>query len=148
MIGADVAIDLFTQESPIGQNIVIGDWPFMVVGVLDWVGDPDAGIPAGPDNGIYAPFKAVAAAFRGNENAEHAALPAADPEAGEPAVAATRVILEGLRRQRGETSGEYQVSNTIEQVGGAQPGAHDRSSSWSGSWAASGCSSARWASRT
>ena len=28
---ADLAIDLFAQESPVGQTIVIGDWPFLVV---------------------------------------------------------------------------------------------------------------------
>jgi putative ABC transport system permease protein len=116
VIGADVAVDLFTQESPIGQNIVIGDWPFTVVGVLDWVGDPDAGVTAGPDTVIYAPFKAVAAAFRGHENADVLRFRLRDPGEGEPAVAATKVILEGLRRQRGETSGEFQVNNTIERL--------------------------------
>jgi putative ABC transport system permease protein len=116
VIGADIAMDLFTQESPIGQVIVIGDWPFTVVGVLDWVGDPNAGIPAGPDNAIYAPFKAVAAAFRGNENADVLRLRLRDPDSAEAAVAATKVILEGQRRVRGETSGEFQVTNTIERL--------------------------------
>jgi len=69
VLGAALANDLFVQESPVGQTIFIGEWPFLVVGVLEWVGDPVAVAPAGPDSGVFVPFRACAAAFRGNEQA-------------------------------------------------------------------------------
>ena len=48
VLGAALANDLFVQESPVGQTIFIGEWPFLVVGVLEWVGDPVAvQVPAG-----------------------------------------------------------------------------------------------------
>ena len=116
VLGADLALELFTQEPPIGQTIVIGEWSFVIVGVLDWIGDPNAGIPAPPDRSIYAPFKACAAAFRGNENASVLRFRLRSPEMGDAAVADARRILERQRKQRGETSGEFQVSNTIERM--------------------------------
>ena len=117
VLGADLAMDLFASESPIGSTIVIGDWPFIIVGVLDWVGDPEAGLAAGPDNGIYIPFKACAAAFRGNEQANTLHFRLREPETSTAAVAETRAILERQGRLRGETSGEYRVGSSIEQIG-------------------------------
>jgi ABC-type antimicrobial peptide transport system permease subunit len=116
VLGGALAADLFVQESPVGQTIVIGDWPFQVVGVLEWVGDPVAQDAAGPDGGLFVPFKACAAAFRGNEQASIVRLRLTSVDAGTAAVAETRAALEPLRRRRGETSGEYQVINTIERV--------------------------------
>ena len=63
VLGADVATDLFAGDSPIGQTIVIGDWPFLVVGVLNWVGDPVSGDASSFDRSIFVPFKACAARF-------------------------------------------------------------------------------------
>jgi putative ABC transport system permease protein len=116
VLGAALAADLFVQESPVGQTIFIGDWPFQVVGVLEWVGDPVALAPVGPDGGIFVPFRACAAAFRGNEQASIVRLRLTSIDAGTAAVAETRAALEPLRRIRGETSGEFQVLNTIERV--------------------------------
>ena len=116
VLGAALAADLFVQESPVGQTIFIGEWPFQVVGVLDWVGDPVAVVPAGPDSGVFVPFKACAAAFRGNEQAAVVRLRLTSLDAGTAAAAATLAALEPRRRVRGETSGEYQVINTIDQV--------------------------------
>jgi putative ABC transport system permease protein len=117
VIGADLAQELFVQESPVGKAMVVGEWPFQVVGVLDWVGDPNAGLPAGPDNGIYLPFKAVVNAFRGNESCT-LRLRLTSPDQAEAAVAETKRILDRRCRQRGETSGEIQVTNMIDR--GAQ----------------------------
>src|SRR5436190_136604 len=64
VLGADVANDMFGGEAPIGQTLVIGDWPFQVVGVLNWMGDPVSGAITQSDRSIYMPFKACAAAFR------------------------------------------------------------------------------------
>jgi putative ABC transport system permease protein len=116
VIGPDLAQELFVQESPVGQTMVIGDWPFLVVGVLAWIGDPEAGVPAGSDNAIYVPFRALAAAFRPNENASNIRLRLSSPDAADPAVADVKRILDLQRRQRGETSGEFMVVNTIDRM--------------------------------
>jgi ABC-type antimicrobial peptide transport system permease subunit len=116
VLGAALAADLFVQESPVGQTIFIGDWPFQVVGVLEWVGDPVALAPAGPDSGLFVPFKACAAAFRGNEQASVVRLRLTSVDTGTAAIAETQAVLEPLRRRRGETSGEFQVVNTIDRI--------------------------------
>jgi len=116
VLGAALANDLFVQESPVGQTIFIGEWPFLVVGVLEWVGDPVAVAPAGPDSGVFVPFRACAAAFRGNEQATIVRLRLSSLDAGTAAVTETLAALEPRRRLRGETSGEYQVINTIDRV--------------------------------
>jgi putative ABC transport system permease protein len=117
VLGADLATDLFVDESPIGQTVVIGDWPFQVVGVLAWVGDPGAGDANFQDRSAFLPFRTCAAVFRPNEYASAFALrlaPGADPVG---AMAATRTRLDVLRQQRGESSGEYQVVSSIERMG-------------------------------
>lgn len=116
VIGADVAQEFFLQNSPVGQSIVLGDWPFLVVGVLDWVGDPAAGMATGPDRVIYVPFKALASAFRPNENASALRLRLRSPDLADAAVAEAKRILDRQRRQRGETSGEINVTNSIERM--------------------------------
>ncbi|MEW5981473.1 MAG: ABC transporter permease [Acidobacteriota bacterium] len=113
VVGADVAQELFVQESPVGQTMVIGDWPFQIVGVLDWVGD----LPAFPDRGIYVPFKAAAEAFRPNDHASSIRLRLRAPDLADAAVAETQRILDLQRRRRGETSGEFQVTSTIDRLG-------------------------------
>ena len=117
VLGAALAADLFVQESPVGQTIFIGDWPFQVVGVLEWVGDPVAMDAAGPDGSLFIPFRACAAAFRGNEQAQMRP-PAVDvasmPRRRRSPRRAPRSSR--WRKRRGETSGEYQVMNTIERV--------------------------------
>lgn len=116
VLGADVARDLFGQERAIGQTIVVGEWPFVVVGVLDWVGDPEGGLRSFQDEIVYVPFRACAAAFRGNDIASILRLQLKDPDSGEAAVAAARAVLDRERRRRGETSGEFRLTNTVEQL--------------------------------
>jgi putative ABC transport system permease protein len=116
VLGADIAVDLFNQQSPVGQTIVIGEWPFVVVGVLDWVGDPTAGFPGQGDRSIYMPFKACASAFTGNGNANMLRFRLRSPDEADAAVAEAKKILDRQRKQRGETSGEFQVINTIERM--------------------------------
>jgi putative ABC transport system permease protein len=116
VLGAALAADLFVQESPVGQTIFIGEWPFQVVGVLEWVGDPVARDAAGPDGGLFIPFKACAAAFRGNEQAQVVRLRLTSLDAEKAAVAETRAALAPVGKRRGETSGEFQVGSSIEQV--------------------------------
>lgn len=117
VLGADIATELFAAESPVGQTIVIGDWPFQVVGVLDWVGDPVSGAITSFDRSIYVPFKACAAAFRGNEYASSLRLRLKSADDATAATVATKAVLEPRRKQRGETSGEFQVISSIERMG-------------------------------
>jgi len=117
VVGADVTMDLFAGESPIGQTIVISDWPFLVVGVLDWVGDPAAGATTSTDRSIFVPFRACAAAFRGNEYANSLSLRLKSADDAPAAMAATKAVLDPRRKQRGETSGEYMVISSIERMG-------------------------------
>jgi putative ABC transport system permease protein len=116
VLGADVARDLFAQESPLGQTIVLGDWPFQVVGVLEWVGDPEGGLRSFQDEIVYVPFRACAAAFRGNDIANTLRLRLKDPATGEDAVVAAKAVLDRERRRRGETSGDFRLNNTVEQL--------------------------------
>lgn len=62
------------------------------------------------------PFRASAAAFRGNDIAGTLRLQLKDPSAGEAAVAATKTVLDRERRRRGETSGDFRITNTVEQL--------------------------------
>ena len=117
VIGADVAVDLFGSDPPVGQVIVIGDWPFQVVGVLGWVGDPVSGATTSFDRSIYVPYKACAAAFRPNEYANLLRLRLKSADAANAASAETKDLLEPRRKQRGETSGEFQVLSSIERMG-------------------------------
>ncbi len=117
VLGADVAMELFATESPVGQVVVIGDWPFQIVGVLDWVGDPVSGAMSQYDRSIYVPFKACAAAFRGNEYASSLRLRLKSADTATAATTATKAVLEPRRKQRGETSGEFQVTSSIERMG-------------------------------
>jgi len=116
VLGADLAVDLFNQDSPIGQTIVLGEWPFVVVGVLDWVGDPTAGIPTPTDRGAYVPYDACAVAFRANDYGSTLRFRLRSPDAADAAVIETKAILDRQRKQRGESSGEYQVINTIDRM--------------------------------
>ena len=117
VLGADVAQDLFAGDSPIGQTIVIGEWPFQIVGVLNWVGDPVSGAQTSYDRSIYTPYKACAAVFTGNEYANSLRLRLKSADGANAAVVATKAVLEPRRKQRGETSGEFRVISSIERMG-------------------------------
>jgi putative ABC transport system permease protein len=117
VLGADVASDVFSGDSAVGQTMLIGEWPYLVVGVLDWVGDPDAGDASSEDRSVFVPFKACAATFRGTENANSLYFRLKSAEDPAAAVIATRTVLDGLRKQRGETTGSYNVISSIERMG-------------------------------
>ena len=117
VLGADVAADLFADEPPVGQTVVVGQWPYQVVGVLAWVGDPAASDPAQEDRGIFVPYKACAATFRPNDSASAFYFRLKDPENSAAAITDTRAILDGLRKQRGETTGSFNIVSNIERMG-------------------------------
>ncbi|HXT71610.1 MAG TPA: ABC transporter permease [Vicinamibacterales bacterium] len=116
VLGADIAQDLFADEAPIGQTIFMGQWPYQVIGVLGWVGDPNAGDSSQEDRSIFIPFRACAATFRGSESAGSFYFRLKDPDNSARAITDTRAILEGLRKQRGETSGSFNIVSNIERM--------------------------------
>lgn len=118
VLGADIARALFPQGSAVGQTVVIGDWAFVAVGVLDWVGDEAAGVPASSDRTVYLPYSACAAAFKPNPwDGTTLRFRVRNPDTAEAAVATLREILDRRRRQRGEANGLLEISNTIERMG-------------------------------
>jgi putative ABC transport system permease protein len=116
VLGADVAADLFTGTSPVGQTIILNEWPYLIVGVLAWVGDPNAEDPAQEDRSVYVPFKACAATFRGNEYAQSMYFRLKDPDGAAAATADTRALLEARRKMRGETTGTFNVVSSVERM--------------------------------
>lgn len=116
VLGADVATDLFADEPPVGQTMVIGQWPYLVVGVLTWVGDQAAGDVSQEDRSVFVPFKACAATFRGSEAASAMYFRLRDPENSAAAIVDTRAILDGQRKQRGETTGSFNIVSNIERM--------------------------------
>jgi putative ABC transport system permease protein len=116
VLGADIALDLFTGESAVGQTMLIGDWPYLVVGVLDWVGDPAAGDTSFQDRSVFVPFKACAATFRGNTTAAAIYFWFKSAYLSADAIVDTREVLDRLRKQRGETTGSYSIVSNIERM--------------------------------
>ncbi|MEZ5317225.1 MAG: ABC transporter permease [Vicinamibacterales bacterium] len=116
VIGAHLARALFGAESPLGQTVVVGDWPFTVVGELDWVGDPETDLRSGLDETLFVPFRAAADALHGDDQASalRFRLRTTDTEAS--AVAEVYAALDRQRRLRGETGGELRVTNTIQRL--------------------------------
>jgi putative ABC transport system permease protein len=116
VLGADLVRQIFGGKNPIGQPLVLGDWPFRVIGVLQWVGEPTGEFRSGLDRVVYVPFRALAHAFRGNEYASMLRLRRRADVADADAMAEARAIL-GRRQERlGETSGQLQVTTTVERL--------------------------------
>jgi len=116
VVGADLAEDLFAGESAVGQTMVIGEWPYLVVGVLEWVGDPVAGDTSFQDRSVFVPFKACAATFRGSEVANALYFRLKRPDGSAEAIVDTREVLDRQRKQRGETTGSFNVISNIERM--------------------------------
>ena len=111
-------MDLFAGESPVGQTIVIGDWPFQVVGVLDWVGDPNAGRCRAAGSQHLRAVQGVRGRVSRQRERQRRSPPSEDP----PTVPRTpsprrRPFSSRSRKQRGETSGEFKVISSIERMG-------------------------------
>lgn len=116
VLGPDIANDLFADEPPVGQTVMIGQWPFLVVGVLAWKGDPVAGDTAGEDRSIFMPYATCADTMRASQAAGAIYFKLKDPDNYAQAIADTRPVLENLRKQRGESSGSFNVQSNIERM--------------------------------
>jgi putative ABC transport system permease protein len=116
VLGARVAKQVFGEVSGLGETIVLGDWPFTVVAILDWVGESEGEFQSPLDRNAYAPFKTVATLFRGNETATRLALRVLTPGTEATAVADARGILTRRLRQLGQTSGQLEFANATERL--------------------------------
>jgi putative ABC transport system permease protein len=114
VLGANLASALFGDESPLGRTIFAGDWPFVVVGLIDRVGTPEADLQSSLDETMFVPFRAAADALHGTDAATVLRFrlpPGADEDA---ASLALRGALDRERQRRGETVGDLTVTNTIQ----------------------------------
>lgn len=115
VLGARIAEDIFAGRNPVGETVVLGDWPFAVTGVLAWVGER-TNFTSPTDRAAYAPFNAVGRLFRGNDTATRLSLRVATPGTEELAVADARGILSRRLTRLGHTSGQLEFTNAAEQL--------------------------------
>jgi putative ABC transport system permease protein len=116
VLGARVAKQVFGDASAVGETIVLGDWPFTVVAVLDWVGESEGEFQSPLDRNAYAPFRTVATLFRGNDTANRLALRVVTPGTETRAVADARGILTRRVQRLGQTSGQVEFANATERL--------------------------------
>jgi putative ABC transport system permease protein len=116
VLGGRIARQIFNTRDPVGEILVLGDWTFRVVGLLEFVGEPEGEFRAFQDQLIYAPFATVASVFRGNEAASSLALRLRDPERGPDAVSDARGILSRRQQRLGETSGQLTFTTSLERL--------------------------------
>jgi putative ABC transport system permease protein len=116
VLGAWVAQQIFGGKNGVGETIVLGDWPFQVLGVMAWVGEPSGEFRSPLDRAAYAPFSTVGGLFRGNSTATRLSLRLTESGLEERAVADARGILSRRLTRLGHTSGELEFSSAMDRV--------------------------------
>ena len=116
VLGARVATQIFGARNGVNETIVLGDWPFRVIGIMEWVGGSGGEFQSPLDRAAYAPFTAVGRLFRGNDTTTRIALRLSTPGTEERAVADARGILERRQRRLGHTSGVLEFASASEQL--------------------------------
>jgi putative ABC transport system permease protein len=116
VLGGRVARQIYAERDPVGQVLVLGDWPFRVVGVLAFVGEPDGEFQASQDRSIYVPFRTVAATFRGTDAATSLSLRLHDADGAAEAVADARGILTRRQLRLGQTSGQVRFTTSFDRL--------------------------------
>jgi putative ABC transport system permease protein len=116
VLGGRIARQIFNTRDPIGEILVLGDWTFRVIGVLDLVGEPEGEFRAPQDQVVYAPFATVASVFRGSDAAGSLSLRLRDPNRSTEAVADARGILTRRQQRLGETSGVLTFTTTLDRL--------------------------------
>jgi putative ABC transport system permease protein len=116
VLGARIARQIYASREPVGQVLVLGNWPFRVVGVLEFIGEPEGEFRAFQDQVIYVPYGTVAAMFRGNDAAANLSLRLRDPGRAAEAVADARGILARRQMRLGQTSGQLRFTTTLERL--------------------------------
>jgi putative ABC transport system permease protein len=116
VLGARVARQVFGEKNGVGETIVLGDWPFQVIAVLDWVGEADGEFQSPLDRAAYAPFKTISTLFRGNDTANRLSLRVITPGTEDRAVADARGILTRRVQRLGQTSGTLEFANAADRL--------------------------------
>jgi putative ABC transport system permease protein len=116
VLGPAAARQIFTADNPLGRTVILGDWPFVVVGVLDWIGNPDGEFRSGLDRLIYMPFRTVATTFRGSAVAASVSLRLKTPDTNELGVADARGILTRRLARHGQTTGQLQFTSASDRL--------------------------------
>lgn len=116
VLGPDAARQIFGTTPPVGQTIVLGDWPFRVIGVLAWLGEPTGEFRNFSDRLMYMPFQTVASVFRGNKIAQQLSLRVTTPGTEDAAVADVRGLLTRRAALLGKTSGHYEFRAAAERM--------------------------------
>ena len=116
VLGPAAAEQVFGKNDPVGQNVVLGDWPFRVIGVLTWLGEPTGEFRNNNDRQMYMPFQTVATVFRGNQIASQLSLRVKTPGTEQAAVSDTRGLLTRRAALIGKTSGHYEFRNAADRM--------------------------------
>jgi putative ABC transport system permease protein len=116
VLGADAARQIFGRQSPLGETVVLGDWPFQVVGVLAWVGAEEGEFRSSTDRYVYLPFRAVAGVFREGNAANQLSLRITTPGTEEEAVADARGVLTRRLQRHGRTDGQIEFSSSADRL--------------------------------
>jgi ABC-type antimicrobial peptide transport system permease subunit len=116
VLGARVADQIFGEKTRVGETVVLADWPFTVIGVARWVGEPSGEFQAPQDRAVYAPFETVATLFKGNDTVNRIALRLAARGSDDRAVADARGILMRRLQRLGQTSGQLEFTNASDQL--------------------------------
>ena len=116
VLGPAAAEQVFGKADPVGQNVVLGDWPFRVIGVLTWLGEPTGEFRNSNDRMMYMPFQTVATVFRGNQVASQLSLRVKTPGTESAAVSDTRGLLTRRAALLGKTSGHYEFRNAADRM--------------------------------
>ena len=117
VLGPAAAEQVFGKTTdPVGQNVVLGDWPFRVIGVLTWLGEPTGEFRNSNDRMMYMPFQTVATVFRGNQIASQLSLRVKTPGTEKAAVSDTRGLLTRRAALLGKTSGHYEFRNAADRM--------------------------------
>jgi putative ABC transport system permease protein len=116
VLGANVAGEIFGQGSAVGEQLVLGDWTFRVIGVLQWVGEPTGEFRMPQDRSVYVPFRTNATAFRGNTNASSLQLRLREPGTNASAVADARAVISRRQTRHGESAGLIRFQTPLERL--------------------------------
>lgn len=116
VLGPEAARQVFGTTPAVGQTVVLGDWPFQVIGVLTWLGEPTGEFRNFNDRLMYMPFQTVAAVFRGTQTASQLSLRVKTPGTESAAVADVRGLLTRRSTLLGRTSGHYEFRNAADRM--------------------------------
>jgi putative ABC transport system permease protein len=116
VLGAAAADQIFTGKPAVGETVVLGDWPFRVIGVLAWVGASEGEFRSSVDRYVYMPYQTVATVFRNSPAARQLSLRVVTPGTEDQAVADARGILTRRQQRMGQTAGRLEFSSSAERL--------------------------------